>query len=84
MRKNIIIILLCVLSVSCSKSLKDKPNVIIIYADDMGYGDLNCQNPDSKIPTPNLDKLASEGMPFSCIISMERTKTQYVHRFGVL
>lgn len=41
------------------------PNIVIIYADDMGYGDLNCQNPDSKIPTPNLDKLASEGMRFT-------------------
>ena len=40
------------------------PNILIIYADDMGYGDLNCQNPDSKIPTPHLDKLASEGMRF--------------------
>ena len=41
------------------------PNIVIIYADDMGYGDLNCQNPESKIPTPNLDKLASEGMRFT-------------------
>ena len=30
-----------------------------------GYGDLNYQNPDSKIPTPNLDQLASEGMRFT-------------------
>lgn len=43
----------------------NQPNIVIIYADDMGYGDLNCQNPDSKIPTPNLDKLASEGMRFT-------------------
>lgn len=42
-----------------------QPNIVIIYADDMGYGDLNCQNPNSKIPTPNLDKLASEGMRFT-------------------
>jgi arylsulfatase A len=41
------------------------PNILILYADDMGYGDLNCQNPDSKIPTPNLDRLAAEGMLFS-------------------
>jgi arylsulfatase A len=43
----------------------EKPNIVIIYADDMGYGDLNCQNPNSKIPTPNLDQLASEGMRFA-------------------
>ncbi len=41
------------------------PNIVIIYADDMGYGDLGCQNPDSKIPTPNLDRLASQGMRFT-------------------
>ncbi|MGK0136778.1 MAG: arylsulfatase A [Algoriphagus sp.] len=42
-----------------------KPNIVIIYADDMGYGDLNCQNPNSKVPTPNLNKLANEGMRFT-------------------
>lgn len=43
----------------------EKPNIVIIYADDMGYGDLNIQNLNSKIPTPNLDQLASEGMRFT-------------------
>jgi arylsulfatase A len=42
-----------------------KPNILILYADDMGFGDLGCQNPDSKIPTPNLDRLAAEGMRFT-------------------
>jgi arylsulfatase A-like enzyme len=41
------------------------PNIVYILADDMGYGDLACQNPDSKIPTPNLDRLASEGIRFT-------------------
>ena len=51
---------------SCSKVVEQKqPNIVIIYADDMGYGDLNCQNPNSKIPTPNLDQLATEGMRFT-------------------
>jgi len=40
------------------------PNILILYADDMGFGDLACQNPASKIPTPNLDRLASEGIRF--------------------
>lgn len=39
-----------------------KPNIIVFYADDMGYGDLAIQNAQSKIPTPNLDQLAREGM----------------------
>jgi arylsulfatase A len=41
------------------------PNVLILYADDLGYGDLGCYNPDSKIPTPSLDKLAKSGMRFT-------------------
>jgi len=42
-----------------------QPNIVILYADDMGYGDLAAQNPDSKIPTPNLDRLAKEGLRFT-------------------
>lgn len=42
-----------------------KPNIIILYADDMGYGDLGANNPQSKIPTPHLDQLAQEGMRFT-------------------
>lgn len=41
------------------------PNIVILYADDMGYGDLGVLNPDSKIPTPHLDALARDGMRFT-------------------
>lgn len=41
------------------------PNVIVILADDLGYGDPGCYNPRSKIPTPALDRLAAEGMRFT-------------------
>jgi len=41
-----------------------KPNIIIIFADDLGYGDLSCYGA-TQIQTPNLDRLASEGMQFS-------------------
>jgi arylsulfatase A len=41
------------------------PNVVVILADDLGYGDVACYNPKSKIPTPNLDKLATQGMRFT-------------------
>ncbi|MBT3274466.1 MAG: arylsulfatase [Spirochaetales bacterium] len=42
-----------------------KPNIIVILTDDLGYGDLGCYNPKSKIPTPNLDRLAEEGVRFT-------------------
>ena len=64
--KNQIIFIFISLIVLCSCSLNDdRPNVIFILADDMGYGDLACQNPESKVPTPFLDDLASEGMRFT-------------------
>ena len=40
------------------------PNYIIIYADDLGFGDLNCYGA-SGIPTPNLDQMAAEGLRFT-------------------
>jgi arylsulfatase A len=43
----------------------NRPNILILYADDLGYGDLGCDNPASKIPTPQLDRLASQGMRFT-------------------
>lgn len=45
---------------------KEKPmNILLLYADDLGYGDLGCYNKDSKIPTPHLDRLAKEGLRFN-------------------
>ncbi len=48
-----------------SQADNQHPNVLILYADDLGYGDLSCYNATSKIPTPHLDKLASQGMTFT-------------------
>ncbi|MDP4626426.1 MAG: arylsulfatase [Akkermansiaceae bacterium] len=43
-----------------------KPNIVFIFADDMGYGDVHVLNPERcKIPTPHMDKMAEEGMIFT-------------------
>ena len=39
-----------------------RPNVVFILCDDLGYGDVSCNNPQGKIPTPRVDRLAGEGM----------------------
>ena len=41
------------------------PNVLLILADDLGYGDVRCYNDQSKVDTPNIDKLAREGLRFT-------------------
>ncbi|MEP5341642.1 MAG: arylsulfatase [Algibacter sp.] len=66
------IILTAIISVllfsSCgqNKSTKvSKPNIVIIYTDDQGYGDVSALNPGAKFKTPNMDKLANEGLVFT-------------------
>ena len=60
----------------------NRPNVVIILADDLGYGDLGCYNANSNIPTPNLDRLATEGMRFTDAHSPSGVCTPT--RYGVL
>lgn len=57
--------LLCCTSEQSNAADAKRPNIVILYADDMGYGDLAVQNPKSKIPTPNLDRLAASGVRFT-------------------
>jgi arylsulfatase A len=65
--KNVVVQFMFAIScgVTFSSDLMQRPNIVILYADDMGYGDLGIQNPDSKIPTPHLDRLAEQGMRFT-------------------
>jgi len=44
----------------------NRPNIVVVFADDLGYGDVQCYNPDrGKIPTPQIDRLAAQGMRFT-------------------
>lgn len=64
--KNIYLVI--VFAVLCRAALAaetSKPHVVIILVDDMGYGDPGCFNPASKVPTPNIDSIASAGMRFT-------------------
>jgi arylsulfatase A-like enzyme len=42
-----------------------KPNLIYVLTDDQGYGDVSALNPDGRIRTPHIDRLAAEGMTFT-------------------
>jgi arylsulfatase A len=50
---------------SALQPVSARPNIVFILADDMGIGDCSVYNPASKIPTPNIDRLAKEGMLFT-------------------
>ncbi len=41
------------------------PNILLILADDLGYGDVGCYNSESRVPTPHLDRLAAQGLRFT-------------------
>lgn len=52
------------LGVSAAAHAASKPNIIILYADDLGYGDVGC-NGATAVHTPNIDRLAKEGLRFT-------------------
>ncbi|VGO13147.1 Arylsulfatase [Pontiella desulfatans] len=61
----------------------EKPNIIYILADDLGYGDVQCLNPkQGKIPTPGMDRLAAQGMVFTDAHSSSSVCTPT--RYGIL
>jgi arylsulfatase A-like enzyme len=47
------------------RALAERPNIVFLFADDLGYGDLACYNRQSKIPTQHVDALARSGMRFT-------------------
>lgn len=65
-----------------SESKDNKPNIVFILADDLGYGDISCLNPESKIVTPNIDKLSAEGLTFTNAHSGSAVCTPT--RYGIL
>jgi arylsulfatase A-like enzyme len=52
-------------AVAPSQSAAPRPNILVILTDDVGWGDFQCYNPQGKIPSPNVDRLAREGMRFT-------------------
>jgi arylsulfatase A-like enzyme len=59
------LLFLAALFVTALASAAERPNIVFILADDLGYGDVHCNFPAGKIATPNLDRLASQGMRFT-------------------
>ena len=66
MKTRYLLGIVCVLTMAPVCAADTRPNILVILADDLGYGDVRCNNPErGKIPTPNIDKLAAQGMRFT-------------------
>lgn len=66
MNRILIALYVIVATIALPALAAERPNVILIMADDLGYGDVHCMAPEtSKIATPCADKLAREGMIFT-------------------
>ncbi|MGL5017644.1 MAG: sulfatase-like hydrolase/transferase, partial [Luteolibacter sp.] len=62
---KLLISLLLALTSFTQAADRTRPNILLLYADDLGYGDLRTYNPESRIPTPHLDRLAAQGIRFT-------------------
>ncbi|WP_182864953.1 sulfatase family protein [Rhodopirellula sp. JC639] len=57
---------LCLLWIVAGSAAAERPNIVVIYADDLGYGDVQCYNPEKgKVGTPRIDRLAEQGLLFT-------------------
>jgi arylsulfatase A-like enzyme len=73
---------ICACLAASASLAADKPNIIYVLCDDLGYGDVKCLNPAGKIKTPHLDRLAREGMIFTDAHSSSSVCTPT--RYGIL
>ena len=80
--KNVFLATAAILSLlSCTEKQK-QPNIILILADDMGYGDVSYFDNNSKLKTENLDRMAQEGVVFTDAHSSSSVSTPT--RYGIL
>ena len=62
MKKQLAILILLLISIH--SFAQNRPNIVLIIADDLGYGELGCQG-NPQIPTPNIDAIAAKGVRFT-------------------
>ena len=81
--KNVsILIFIGLILTSCTDKSEEKPNIIFILTDDLGYGDVSCLNSEAKVVTPNIDELAQGGIIFTDAHSASSVCTP--SRYGLL
>ncbi len=78
-----LLILWCAAAVNAAAAADSaRPNIVYVLCDDLGYGDVRALNPEGKIPTPNFDRVAAEGMSFTDVHSGSAVCTPT--RYGIV
>src|SRR5947208_15869589 len=65
LNRRLIALLICCLTAPAFAADAHRPNFVYILCDDLGYGDIKALNAEGKIATPNVDRLAAQGMAFT-------------------
>lgn len=90
MKRHMLLVVALAVVMSASKlAAEDRPNIVLIMVDDMGFSDLHCYG--GEIDTPNLDRLAASGLRFSQFYNCAKCETtratlmsgRYYHEVGV-
>lgn len=83
MKRNLILTACCLSGalIGCNEKQPEKPNIIFIYGDDVGYGDLECYGATA-VKTPNVNRLAQTGIRFTNAYACAATSTP--SRYGLL
>lgn len=81
MKRLLLLLLPFACALSCAAATTTKPNIVLIYADDLGYGDVSCYGA-TNVQTPHTDRLAKEGLRFTGAYSSSATCTP--SRFSML
>ena len=71
--RSLTVALVLLIALSSTGRAQELPNIVIVYADDLGYGDLSCYNPEAAYETPRLDQMAAEGIRFTDAHSFGKT-----------
>ena len=76
-RLRIVVSILITLILSLSSYCQDRPNIVLIFPDNLGIGEVGCYGGVRDVPTPNIDRIAEEGIrltnfnvEFSCVVSL--------------